>query len=128
MKNLLSPGLASFLIAVLAMMGCRTAAAAADVANLRCEYLANPLGIDVQKPRLSWAIESAHRGERQTAYQVLVASTPAKLANDQGDLWDTGKVASDQSIQVEYAGQPLESRMACYWKVRFWDKDGKRRA
>ena len=48
------------------------------------------------------------RGQKQTAYQVLVASTPKLLAKDQGDLWDSGKVASDQSIQVEHVGKPLE--------------------
>ena len=101
---------------------------AADVANLRCEYRENPLGIDVPRPRLSWVIEdrgqkSENRGQRQTAYQVLVATTPELLAKDQGDLWDSGKVASDQSIQVEYAGKTLESREICHWKVRVWVAD-----
>ncbi len=108
------------LIAALAMLSCLPAGAAASLANLRCEYLADPLGIDVAKPRLSWVIESTHRRERQTAYQVLVASTPEKLAQDQGDLWDSGKVASDQSIQVEYAGTALTSQTRCYWKARVW--------
>jgi len=96
--------------------------ASADVAtgNLRCEYLKDPLGIDVVKPRLSWVIESDRRGERQTAYQVVVASTPELLARDEGDLWDSGKVVSDQSVQVEYAGKPLASRQQCFWKVRAW--------
>ncbi|MBI4327773.1 MAG: hypothetical protein HY674_21280, partial [Chloroflexi bacterium] len=76
------------------------------VQTLRCEYLVNPLGIDTPHPRLSWVIESTRRGQRPTAYRVLVASAPELLAKDQGDLWDSGKVASDQSIQVEYAGQP----------------------
>ncbi len=90
--------------------------------DLRCEYLVDPLGIDVEKPRLSWLIESKRRGERQTAYQVLVASTPELLARDQGDIWNSGKVNSDQSVHVEYAGKPLTSRMSCYWKVRVWDR------
>ena len=54
---------------------------------------------------------------------MLVASTPELLAKDQGDLWDSGKVVSDQSIQVEYAGKPLESRQVCHWKVRVWLKN-----
>jgi alpha-L-rhamnosidase len=98
---------------------------AARINGLRCEYLINPLGIDVGKPRLNWVIESNHRGERQMAYQVLVASSPELLANDQGDLWNSGKVASDQSIQVEYAGKTLASRERCEWKVRVWDAGGK---
>ena len=98
---------------------------AAEVSNLRCEYLSAPLGIDVVKPRLSWVMESPLRGEKQTAYRVLVASSAELLKKDRGDLWDSGKVVSDQSIQVEYAGKTLESRMRCYWKVRIWDKDGK---
>jgi hypothetical protein len=68
---------------------------AVEVENLRCEYLENPLGIDVAKPRLSWKLETGdlkpERGIKQTAYQVLVASTPELLAKDQGDLWDSGR-------------------------------------
>ena len=98
---------------------------AAQVEDLRCEYRVNPLGIDSLKPSLSWALTSDRRGERQSAYQLLAASTPELLAKDQGDLWDSGKVASDQNIQVEYQGKPMNSRMRCHWKVRVWDQDGK---
>lgn len=89
--------------------------------ELRCEYLKDPLGIDTARPRLSWIIASDHRGQRQTAYQVLVASSPELLAKDQGDLWDSGKATSDQNVLVEYAGAPLASGADCYWKVRAWD-------
>ena len=84
----------------------------AGVDDLRCEYLREPLGVDTPQPRLSWIINSNRRGERQTAYQVLVASSEELLGKDQGDLWDSGKVESGQSVQVEYAGRPLESRQA----------------
>lgn len=93
------------------------------VERLRCEYLENPLGIDVTKPRLQWIVQSDERGQRQTAYQILVASSPDMLAKDQGDLWDSGHKDSDQTIQVEYAGKPLSTRMQCFWKVRAWDKN-----
>ena len=92
--------------------------------NLRCEYLTNPVGIDATSPRLSWIITSTRRGERQTAYQVLVASSPNLLSEDKGDLWDSGKVSSDESSQIVYAGSPLASRESCFWKVRTWDRDG----
>lgn len=88
-----------------------------------CEYLYNPVGIDVAQPRLSWKLRSQWRGQKQTAYQVIVATRLDLLREDRGDLWNTGKVFSDQSIDVVYAGTPLISRMKCYWKVRVWDKD-----
>ncbi len=75
-----------------------------NITKLKCEYLVDPLAIDVSSPRLSWVIESRERGQRQTAYQVLVASKPEVLAEDGGDLWDTGSVRSDKQNQVEYAG------------------------
>jgi alpha-L-rhamnosidase len=93
--------------------------------DLRCEYLADPLGIDAGRPRLSWILVSNQRGEKQTAYQLLVASTPTMLSRDKGDLWDSGKVASDESSQIVYSGGPLNSRQGCFWKVRAWDRDGK---
>lgn len=96
-----------------------------SVAELRCEYRRDPAGIDVVRPRLSWILNSAKRGERQTAYQVLVASSPERLTAHQGDLWDSGRVASDSTIQVEYAGKALASRQRCYWSVRTWGVDGK---
>jgi alpha-L-rhamnosidase len=97
----------------------------ATVENLRCEYLVNPLGIDAAKPRLSWIMASSRRGEKQTAYQVLVASSAKLLADEKGDLWDSGKVASDETSQIVYGGRQLTSRQSCFWKVRVWDRDGK---
>ena len=98
---------------------------AAEVNGLRCEYQAGPDGIDNPHPRLSWIISSKERGEIQTAYQVLVASSRELLAANCGDIWDSGRVSSDQSTAVEYAGQPLLSRNKYFWKVRIWDRDGK---
>lgn len=98
---------------------------AAGTEGLRCEYLDNPLGIDVTSPPLSWKVVSGKRGDCQTAYRILVASSAELLKKDRGDLWDSGRVPSDRSIQVEYAGKPLESRMRCYWKVQVWDAAGK---
>ncbi len=101
---------------------------AVHVAGLMCEYQANPLGIDVRRPRLFWRMEltdPAQRGQRQTAYRVLVASSPERLAKDRGDLWDSGKVESNQCAHVHYAGKPLKSGMPVWWKVRVWDAAGK---
>ena len=92
-----------------------TMAAPLTPTALRCEYLVSPLGIDEAQPRLTWRAESSERGQRQTGYQVLVASHASSLRKNTGDLWDSGKVSSDQSVNVIYAGQPLASRQQCFW-------------
>jgi len=93
--------------------------------QLRCEYLNNPLGIEATRPRLSWIITSDQRGQKQTAYQLLVASSESLLKQNKGDLWDAGKVLSDQSVLVAYHGTPLTSGQQCFWKVRVWGMDQK---
>ena len=99
-------------------------ARAATVGDLRCEHLVDPQGIDTVNPRLGWVVDSDVRGDAQTAYQVLVASSPHVLDRGTGDLWDSGKVDSPESIQVSYQGQPLGSMRTCYWKVCIWDQRG----
>lgn len=94
------------------------------VENLKCNYLRNPLGVETPEPRLSWTLTSQKRGQRQTAYQVVVASKKELLANDIGDMWDSGIVETDRSTCVVYGGRELKSRQRCYWKVRVWDMDG----
>jgi len=83
------------------------------------------LGIDILTPRLSWQMDSIERGQRQTAYRILVASSVKLLQNGQGNLWDSGKVVSDQNLHVRYTGQSRAARQQCFWKVRVWDKDDK---
>jgi len=93
--------------------------------DLRCEYLNAPVGLDVLFPRLSWKLESlCRRGVFQSAFHILVASSPERLAKNHGDLWDSGKVESDASVHISFAGVALESRARCYWKVRVWDEAG----
>ena len=89
--------------------------------KLRCEYLKDPIGLDVLKPRLSWTTvlpADTQFAQYQTAYQVLVSSTREHLETSRGDLWDSGWVKSGQSQQVEYEGKTLRSGQACWWKVR----------
>lgn len=92
--------------------------------HLRCEYLKNPTGIDVRQPRFEWVLDNSRRGVTQTAYQILVAATPADLAANRGDVWDSGKLASSDSTQVVYNGKALVSGHLYYWKVRTWDGQG----
>lgn len=91
-------------------------------AGLRCEYLTNPEGVDVKRPRFFWIPGHTERGQRQTAYQILVSTDPRCA---KGDAWDSGKVASSEFTHIVYGGNPLTSAADYYWKVRFWDKDGK---
>jgi alpha-L-rhamnosidase len=97
---------------------------ATHLSQLRCEYLVNPHGIDERSPRLSWTMEANRRGARQTAYRLRVASCPEKLAAGEADLWDSGRVESNQTTHIVYAGKPLRSRDVCHWQVEMWDEAG----
>ncbi|MEU5998216.1 alpha-L-rhamnosidase [Streptomyces sp. NPDC047197] len=87
------------------------------------EYVRHPLGLDVPRPRLSWPLTSTKEGQAQTAYQVRVASAPGRITEP--DVWDSGKVASSDSVLVPYAGPDLTSRTRYYWSVRVWDSAGR---
>ena len=91
--------------------------------NLRTEYKNDPV-IDTRHPRLSWELLSDVRGQVQTAWQVLAASSPALLSEEKADMWNSGKVYSNETNQVVYSGAPLASRDICYWQIRSWDKNG----
>ncbi len=92
--------------------------------NLRCEYRSNPLGIDTPAPRFSWEVNDPRRGANQSAYQILVASQEKLLRADRGDIWDSGKITSNQSVHVPFAGKKLASGTRYFWKVRTWDAQG----
>lgn len=115
------------MVAAMTVITSTAATAALKPVALRCEYRVNPAGIDEAQPRLTWRVESAERGQKQAAYQVLVASSAAALRKNTGDLWDSGKVAGGETVNVVYAGKPLASRQQCFWMVCVWDKDGKAR-
>src|SRR5262249_51222206 len=91
-----------------------------------CELMAQPklALITDAKPAFGWVVNSKVNGDYQTAYQVQVASWPEKFSRGQADLWDSGKVASRQSVNVEYAGKPLHSHQTYFWRVRTWDREG----
>src|SRR5690606_12330380 len=93
--------------------------------ELVCEYHTNPVGIDVQKPRLSWKIFSDQQKVMQTAYEIRVADSPANLNRKNRLIWESGKVESGQSVNVEYSGSDLEPMQRVYWQVRVWDNQNK---
>ena len=99
------------------------------VCSLRVEHMENPCVVDVPQPRLSWVNEPKDervKGQRQTAYRIVVASSEERLRKGNYDLWDSGRVPSDVSVLVPYGGRELASGQDCYWKVQTWDKDGRR--
>lgn len=108
-------------LALVALLGILRAA---EPSALRCEFRSDPLGIDAAKPNLGWVLGTGTRGARQTAYHILAASSGNLLAKDRGDLWDSGKVDSAESVHVPYAGTPLASSQQVFWKVRSWDQEG----
>jgi hypothetical protein len=95
------------------------------VGTLRCELIENPLGIDEARPRLSWLLESGERGQLQSAYRILVATSPERLSENRADLWDSGRVRSDATVNVPYAGKTLQSSQEVFWKVCVWDATGR---
>ncbi|MFY0651784.1 MAG: family 78 glycoside hydrolase catalytic domain [Cyclobacteriaceae bacterium] len=94
------------------------------VKNLRTEYHENPNGIDVEKPRFSWTVEGEGRNRSQSAYQIVVASSTQKLNAGDWDIWDSGKVSSNKTNQIEYEGPSLQSQSKYFWKVKVWDESG----
>jgi alpha-L-rhamnosidase len=93
------------------------------IADLRCEFLREPLGIDDEKPALSWTIKDSKKGVSQLSYRVLVATTPSLLNQNIGDIWDSKRIDSDKSHLVIYEGMPLESRQRYFWKVEVQTKN-----
>jgi alpha-L-rhamnosidase len=94
--------------------------------RLRCEYLENPMPVDVLRPRLSWinSDEDYTRGQKQVAYEIRVARSREALLDGRADLWNSGRVISDKSINILYEGSELISEMDCWWQVRVWDRTG----
>ena len=114
-----------FFLILLFLLGGSIATAKISPSKLTCEYLTNPSVVDVAQPRLSWIVtaDKGERGQVQTAWQIRVATAKDNL--ERADLWDSRKVASDQSTRIVYAGKNLSSGMECWWQVRVWDKEGK---
>jgi alpha-L-rhamnosidase len=97
-----------------------------ELMELKCEYSNNPLGIENNNPKLSWILHSDIRNQKQSAYRIMVASSEENLQRNIGDLWDSHRVFSDESVHIVYKGKALISGLHCWWKVRVWDKDKKK--
>lgn len=95
------------------------------VTNLVCEYHTNPIGIDIEKPRLSWQMKSDGQNVMQSAYEIRVSESKNDLQKGTNLIWSSGKVESDQSLNVVYGGPPLKSMQRAYWQVRIWNNKNK---
>ena len=93
---------------------------AAEIHELRCNKLTNPLGIDTTTPVFGWKVKSTIQSDVQTHFQILAASSIEKLNEDFGDWWDSGKVKSSEQVTVPYKGKTLKSGDVVYWKVKIW--------
>ena len=89
------------------------------ITSLKCEYIETPLGLDVQRPRLMWKVDTSDVPSRQTAYRILVSSTPELLRQGEADIWDSGKQKSDEQL-VSYAGSTLHPHTRYWWRVEVW--------
>ena len=92
--------------------------------NLKVDYNSQSMGVDVPHPGFSWEVGDLARGAVQSAYRIIVSSSADLLARGEGDLWDSKKVNSNQTIQVKYQGNPLQSMTRYYWAVKTWNADG----
>lgn len=92
-------------------------------ANLKCEYLVNPIGIDSPIPRFVWQLVSDKTGKSQTAYEIIVGTDSLTTAKGKGNQWDSGKIHTEPSLAA-YAGSSLEPFTKYFWRVKIWDENG----
>ncbi|MDR2674562.1 MAG: glycoside hydrolase family 78 protein [Opitutaceae bacterium] len=118
------PRMCAFFIILAAWLPGAPARAGIRPYDIRCDSMVNPPGVDSAPPRLSWKLQSMERGERQTAWQVLAASSMEALLADRGDVWDSGRREGDAQLSVPYGGRALASSERVFWKVRAWGRDG----
>ena len=124
MKQMLTL-LAALLLAPLAALA---GAAPISISDVRTEGVSQPLGIEEAAPRFSWRYEAAlqaPRGFRQSACRIQVTSSLEKLSQGQADMWDSGKQAGSDSLNILYAGKPLQSATRYFWQVTGFDDAGK---
>ena len=104
--------------------GCSEGPYKCNTANLKCEYIVNPVGIDNLHPRFTWRMSDDRPGAEQTAWQLFVGTDSAEVANQNGNVWNSGKIKSGQNL-VRYEGEPLEAFTRYYWSVKVWDQNHK---
>ncbi|HEX8039881.1 MAG TPA: hypothetical protein VF490_12060, partial [Chryseosolibacter sp.] len=123
MKSLMSR--VSILSAFYLILGVSAAAQPAlEPAALTCEYLSNPLGIDAKKPVFSWKFTARGKNEKQAAYELIVSDGEASIRAGKGNTWSTGRIESDQNVNIVYEGADLRSFTRYFWRVRVYNDRG----
>src|SRR4051812_33370110 len=89
--------------------------------DLKADNTLNPLGLSTQRPLLSWKLDADKRAQRQTSYRIIVATDESVIDRLVGGSWDSGKVSSDDTLQIRYDGSPLKSGTRYFWRVMVWD-------
>jgi alpha-L-rhamnosidase len=98
---------------------------ATEISELLCEYVENPIGIDMEKPRFTWKISSERITVASSRFRIIVSSSETNLLNHFGDMWDSGYVYSIKDLSAEYSGRALKSGCRYFWRVSYKDYDGK---
>ena len=101
----------SSLILLLTFLTSFTYSQTLELYGLTCEHKNNPMGIEAEAPRLSWKIKGEGRNIAQSAYSIRVAESPSF---SEGIVWESGKITSDESNLVPYAGPALQSTKRYY--------------
>ena len=113
-----------FFATVLALSIGVASASPVKVSHLTCEHISNPIGIGIAEPQLSWQMQANGRGEKQTAYEIMVSTDSLKLLQGKSLVWKSGKQTSGESINIPYRGKKLSPFTRYYWKVRIYDSRG----
>lgn len=108
------------LILVIIMSCLKNPVSNLEITDLSCNNLHDPEGID-ESPLFSWILDSGERGQYQTAWQIIVSSDRSACRSGHGDIWDSGKRISSQSVWTPYSGNKLKPGTKYYWSVRVWD-------
>jgi len=110
-------------LVILASFSCQKPGNEFDIANLKCEYLVDPIGIDTPTPRFVWQISSNKTGTEQTAYEIIVGTDSLEVASGKGNQWNSGKMKTGQSLAI-YSGNSFSPFTKYFWSVRVWDENG----
>jgi alpha-L-rhamnosidase len=94
------------------------------ISEIKCIGLENPLGVNAL-PDFSWILKGSHRGEAQSAYQIIVGTDSIIGKNNSATIWDSGKNLSEQSVWIPYSGPDLQSGKEYFWRIRVWDEKDK---